>query len=163
MSAPDPVEVKVPFEYCADPAIGTAPTSWSSHGAGGVVGGGGCDPPVTVTLLITAVVVALVEWLVTGIPMKTDDAIGIVSVPTTVHVLPSLDSEAVKRSPLRCRRTHRGGADVEPAVLTEMPPVESRRWNATPFAADATIIAWAEPALSVSRIIAPAFDQLFAF
>ena len=73
------------------------------------------------------VVAADVVWLVTARPTNTVDAIEIVSVPTTVHVLPFDDSDAVIVLPLRCSRTHRGGADVEPYVFTEVPLVALRR------------------------------------
>jgi hypothetical protein len=48
-------------------------------------------------------------------------------------------------------------------VLTEVPLVTSRRWNATPLAAETSISACVDPADSVSRIMTPAFDQLFTF
>ena len=138
--------------------------SFSTHGAGGGVGGGGgFDDPLTDTPSIVAVVLALVVWLVTARPTYTSVAIGIVSVPTTVQAVPSSDSDAVNRSPFRCRRTQCGGADIEPAVLADWPPAASRRWKAAPFADDTSISACAEPGLSVSRIITPAFDQAFAF
>src|ERR1051326_6156170 len=46
-----------------------------------------------------------------------------------------------------------------PDVLTDVPLVERRRWNATPLAALTSIIAFFDPASSVSRIITPAFVQ----
>ena len=55
MSAPEPVKVNVPLEYCADPAIGTAPISLSTHGSGSV-GGGGCDDPWTASQLMSEIV-----------------------------------------------------------------------------------------------------------
>src|SRR5437764_6456817 len=95
--------------------------------------------------------------------MYTVDDIGMVSVPTSVQLVPSIDSYAENVLPLRVSLTHRGAVAVLPAVLTLMPLVASRRWNAIPFAADTKIDAWADSAASVSRIMSPAFTQAATF
>src|ERR1700704_1617515 len=85
-----------------------------------------------------------------------------VVVPTVVHVVPFADSRPVTVVPLRTRRTHRGGAPVDPPVLTAPPFLVGRHCIAAPLAADTSIKACADPGSSVSRIMTPAFDQLSA-
>ena len=82
--------------------------------------------------------------------------------PIVVHVEPFDDSDAVNVLPLRWRRTQRGGVDADPVLLSESPPVVGRHCKATPFAADTSANACFEDALSVSRTITPAFDQVAA-
>jgi hypothetical protein len=43
--------------------------------------------------------------------------------------------------PLRTIRTQRGAVAAPPEVLALVPPVVTRRWKASPLAADKTIIA----------------------
>src|SRR5438874_8054599 len=95
--------------------------------------------------------------------MYTVDDIGMVSVPTSVQFVPSIDSYEENVLPLRVSFTHRGAVAVLPAALTLMPLVASRRWNATPFAADTKIEAWAASAASVSRLMSPAFTHAATF
>src|SRR6476469_1238875 len=114
------------------------------------------------TLSNVAVVLAVVMWLVTASPTNTDPCIEMVVVPTSTHVEPSLDSYALKVSPLRTSCNHRGGPEVLPAVLTLVPLVASRRWKATPLPADTRIVACFDPASRVSRIIRPPFDHALA-
>src|SRR5581483_4803472 len=163
MSAPDALIVKVPPAYDVEPAADTAPTSLSAQGLGRPP----VPPPVvsaeTVTLSTVAVADALVEWLVTATPTKTLAPIAMVSVPIVVHDAPSADSCAVSVLPLRTRRTQCGGAEADPLVLTDVLPVASRRWNATPFAAETSTSPCAAFAASDSRIITPAFDQALVF
>src|SRR5690348_1684095 len=98
------------------------------------------------------VALADVLWLVTPRPTYTIGAIGIVSVPTSVQFVPSADSYPVNVSPLRTSLIQCGAIDADPAVFTLVPPVASRRWNATPFDADTSMKACGESAASVSRI-----------
>jgi hypothetical protein len=50
-----------------------------------------------------------------------------------------------------------------PDVWLLRPPVAVRRWNATPLPEVTTIMACREPAVSVSRIMTPAFAHAFVF
>src|SRR5688500_3583840 len=90
-------------------------------------------------------------------PMKIVGLITIVSEPTTVQVAPSVDRDAVTTSPARSSFTQYGACPAPPDVLVDTPPVETLRWNASPFVWLTTIIACLEPAVSVSRIITPLF------
>ena len=86
-----------------------------------------------------------------------------VSLPTSAHVAPSADSNAVIVLPLRVSFTQRGAVESVPAVLTLVLPSASRRWNARPLAPDTSMKACAEPAVSDPRNITPAFVQLATF
>src|SRR3954469_19002624 len=91
-------------------------------------------------------------WLVIGRPTKTVAFIGIVSLPTTVQLVPVGETEAVNVSPMRTSRTQYGAFSVaDPAVLVDTPPAATRRWKATPFAELTNIDAWAEFAASELR------------
>jgi hypothetical protein len=124
---------------------------------GGVLAGGVVDVP-TETLLNVAVVRAEGLWLVTANPTYVVDAMVMVSEPMTCHVVPSEETDPVKTEPVRSIFTQRGAAPGI-LVLTLLPDVVRRRWNDRPLAAETSVNAFRDPALSVSRIITPAFDQ----
>jgi len=65
--------------------------------------------------------------------------------------------------PLRVSLTQRGAVAVDPVVLVLIPPAWTRRWNAVPFDDYTSIIACADEASSVSRIITAAFTQTATF
>ena len=73
-------------------------------------------------------------WLVSGKPTKMVGPMAIVSVPTTVQVDPSVDRDAVNRSPVRSSFTQLGAVPAPPAVFVDTPPAATRRWNARPLA-----------------------------
>ena len=77
------------------------------------------------TLSNVHVALAEVVWLVTARPTYIICAIGMVSVPTSVQLVPSDDSYAVNVLPLRVSLTQCGAVDAEPAVLTLVPSVTS--------------------------------------
>jgi hypothetical protein len=60
-------------------------------------------------------------------------------------------------------RTQYGAVTAGPAVLVLTPPVAVRRWKAVPLPGVAIIMACADPAASVSRIMTPALIQAFVF
>src|SRR5436190_18977325 len=78
-----------------------------------------------------------------------------VSLPTTIHDVPSADTEALMVWPARANFTHRGAMPAS-LVLVLTLPVVVRRWNATPLPADTSMNACADEAPSVSRIMTPA-------
>ena len=77
------------------------------------------------------------------------------STPTTVHVTPSGEADAVKTFPLRVSLTQYGAVTGAPSVLVLAAPVESRRWKARPLPGVRNIDACVEPVASVSRIMTP--------
>src|SRR3954470_20048253 len=79
-----------------------------------------------------------------------------VSLPILVHVLPSADMDAVTTLPARWSRSQRGAAPPPPAVFTEVPPEDRRRWNASPLPIETNMDACAEPAVAFARIMTPA-------
>ena len=93
MSAPAPVSVKTPLLIDVLPARPTVPTSWLDQRLS------------TTTLSNVAVAAAEVVWLDTARPIKTVCPNAIVSVPTTVQVVPSADCDAVIALPARVSRT----------------------------------------------------------
>ena len=87
MSAPEPLTVKTPFEYDADPVTAGLPTSASAHGDGT-----GLEPAaVTLTLSKVAVFRALPLWAQLKRPIVTGSVNEIVVAPTSVQVLPSAE------------------------------------------------------------------------
>ncbi len=101
-------------------------------------------------------------WLVSGMPTKIVAFITIVSLPTGVQLLPSVDEKAVNTSPVRVTLSQRGGVPLAP-VFVVTPPAATRRWNATPLPGLTKIDACAELALSVFRIMTPDFVQALTF
>src|SRR5918911_475882 len=92
-----------------------------------------------------------------------DEPIATVVVPTSVQVLPSGDEYAENVEPARTTRTQNGAADNGPGVLVLVPPVDVRRWNTRPFAAETNIDAWRAFAASDSRNMTPAFVHTSTF
>jgi hypothetical protein len=87
-----------------------------------------------------------------------------VSLATSFHVTPSADWYAVYVLPDLSSRTQYGAVSVVvPVVLTDVPAVTRRRWNAVPFAADNSMNACVDPGATDSRIITPAFTHTFVF
>src|SRR5919106_5679461 len=113
----------------------------------------------SVTRMLSNVPVASAPsvWLETARPTWTAPTIDSVSFPTVRHVVPSGDTDAVMIWPTRVSFTHWGAVPMPPLVSTEVPPVTGRRWNLNPFPTETSIIACAEPASSVCRIITPTF------
>src|SRR5262245_56449909 len=83
----------------------------------------------------------------------------IVSVPTSVQLEPFDDAYALNILPLRTIRTQYGALPEPPEVFGLAPPVEARRWNASPLPGLTNIDACFEPGASVSRIMTPALVQ----
>ena len=98
-------------------------------------------------------------WLLFATPMKTVGCIAIVSDPTTVHVAPSPDQDAVITSPSRAIFTHAGAASSGPVVLVLTPFAVTLRWNASPFPELTSIRPCAEPGVRSLRIITPTLCQ----
>jgi hypothetical protein len=67
------------------------------------------------------------SWLETARPTCSGPEIENPSLPTTVHVTPSLEMYAVICEPRRESLTHRGAVPVPPDVLTVVPPETVRR------------------------------------
>src|SRR5688572_7642488 len=88
---------------------------------------------------------------------------GIVSLPATVHVEPSADQYAVMTWPARVSFTHAGAVPLAAAPLVEAPPAVTRRWKTIPLPGLTSMNACGEPALSVSRIMTPAFVHASTF
>src|SRR5262245_48451649 len=127
MSAPDPETVNVPLLSLALPAAPTEPMSAVVHPlgrAGG--GGGGMPPPEIVTLSKVALAVVVLSWLVITSPASTVPVKDTESRPTSVHVVPSLDMEAISVPLDRATLTHFGAVPAT-CVLSEAPPLASRR------------------------------------
>src|SRR5579885_2662181 len=97
------------------------------------VGGTSAGAPRTATLSKVAVLVTALLWLVTASPTYAVLPSAIVSLPTSVHVLPSADTYPVTVLPLRTSRTQYGTVAAGPAVCVVCPPATVRRWNAVPF------------------------------
>src|SRR3982751_29989 len=87
----------------------------------------------------------------------------IVSVPTTVQLVPFEDAEAVKVFPVRSSLSQYGAATAGPAVRVVAPPVSLRRWNVRPCPGVRATKALAEFAAMLSRIMIPAFAQAFVY
>src|SRR3954466_12422211 len=139
-------------------------TDWVDGETEALHGGGATATPLTATRSNVVTDTASVVWLDTPSPMNTFAAIAIVSVPTSFQVVPSAEWEAVNVLPLRSSRTQYGAAKVVlPVVLTDVPLVVKRRWNAVPFAADSSMNACVDPGASDSRIITPAFTHTLVF
>src|SRR5204863_4005621 len=102
------------------------PTSWLVHGLGN--GPGGVPPPpVTGPTAIesyTAVVIALVLWLVVATPTVTFAFIEMPIVPMADHVAPSADTKPVNVVPCRVSLSHAGATwVVDPATELPCPPL----------------------------------------
>src|SRR5262245_50385617 len=108
MSAPDPVSVKVPLLSLALPAAPTDPTSAVDHPLGSEDGGGDVPPPVIVTLSNVALAVVVLTWLLITSPASTVPARDTESRPTSVHVVPPSDTEAMSIPLVRVTLTHFG-------------------------------------------------------
>src|ERR1051326_4789992 len=95
--------VNVPFDDVSLPASATLPMSPPAKFPGGGGGGGGGGGPLLLTLTLsnTAVVSTPLLWLVTARPSSTVGPIVTVSMPTTVQLTPSLDTDPVKVLPER--------------------------------------------------------------
>src|SRR4051812_16192902 len=87
----------------------------------------------TVTLSNVAVATVPSTWLETARPTLIVLPITIVSVPTTVHVEPFGDTDAVIVFPERTILPQWGGATPGPGVLVPPPRAVTRRWNAVPL------------------------------
>ena len=83
--------------------------------------------------------------------------------PTRVHVLPSDDTKPVIVEPARVSFSHTGAAAALPAMKFVMPPVVERVMNSMPPPGFTSRITCADPAVSVSRSITPAFANVFVF
>src|SRR5688572_24812308 len=75
-----------------------------------------------------------------------------------LHETPSAERDAVKVEPVRCRRSQTGAAPLS-VVLADVPLVEVRRWNVTPFPAETRAAALRDPTASDSRIMTPPLDH----
>jgi hypothetical protein len=65
--------------------------------------------------------------------------------------------------PALTTRTQSGAAAVVPEMPAAATPAAVRYWYAVPFADDTSMSAYADPGVSVSRIITPAFVQAATF
>jgi len=110
-----------------------------------------------------AVVVAVVVWLVTAMPMLTEAAIVTVTVPIDAHTDPSLELNAWKELPDRVSFSHAGGACVPVPRNVVDAPVAVRAINSSGPPGRMSRSTCAEPAVVVSRIITPAFANEFVF
>ena len=89
--------------------------------------------------------------LVVARPTTTSADIGTSCVPTTTHVAPSLEIDAVMEAPRRARRSRCGMIPAIP-TLAVSPPVVVRCWNTMPFAGvivseaciESAVSAWAD-------------------
>src|SRR5512133_3813803 len=80
----------------------------------------------------------------------------------SVHVVPSLETDAVTACPARTIRTHRGAVPAA-AVLTLVPPATERDWNASPLPGVTNIDACGDAGSSDWRIMPPALVQAPTF
>ena len=103
---------------------------------------------VTATFSKVAVVSRVGAWLVTASPTYTSSDIGTLSVPTSVHVVPSLDSDAINDVPTRLRRSQVGAVPGTGATRVVDPPRVFRCSKTMPFAGVMRSDAWTESALS---------------
>ena len=128
------------------------------HGEGRAGTEGALAPAVTAAPVTVAVASVETLRLVTARPTYTVAAMGIVSLPIKVQLVPVVDWYAEKVEPLRTNRTQRGTVPVL-AVLQLDAPVVSRRWNATPPGVTPAN-AYREAAVEPSRIMTPAFARV---
>src|SRR5262245_430800 len=125
MSAPEPATVKVPLLSFALPAAPTDPMSAVVHPFGSD-DGGGVLLPVIVTLSKVAVAVVALTWLLTTSPARTVPVSDTESRPTSVHVVPSSETDAISVPLDRVTWTHFGAVPVT-CVLRLVPLFASRR------------------------------------
>src|SRR5207244_1054292 len=93
-------------------------------------GGGGCGlVEATLTLSNVDVFDTVVSWLVTTEPMFTLVGIAVDTLPTAVHVLPSLDTDPVMVDPVRASFNQTGNACDPPARNVVAPPSVDRVMN----------------------------------
>src|SRR5262245_45623845 len=116
----------MPLLSDALPGTVTAPTSEDAQPAGSVGGGGGVPPPVIVTLSKVALAVVALTWLLTTSPASTVPDSNTGSRPTSVHVRPSSDTDAISVPLERVTLIH-FGATPATCVLRLSLPSASRR------------------------------------
>src|SRR5262249_43961213 len=129
--------------------------------AGG--GGGGCEPLVTVTLSNVDLFSVLAATLQTTRPATALVPMLSVVLPTVVHVLPSADTAPVTVLPLRVRRIHAGGVLNAVARNVVSAPALDRIMNSRSPVGRTSRMTWAALAAVDSRIITPAFANVFVF
>src|SRR5690348_2388547 len=115
----------------------------------------------TSTLSYVAVARAESSWLESTRPTSIVDPIAMVSLPTSVQLVPLPDTYAENVLPLRTIRTHSGAVPLPPLVFVDAPPVVVRRWKARPLPGVTNMDACIALAESDARIITPAFVQAF--